>query len=66
MLLKYYLFGCVFGLLVFETSLTLQITFTLSIHHAQTSLFVNCAGGSQGVQLLDGSNTGQVRAIGLR
>ena len=32
----------------------------------QTSLFVNCAGGSQGVQLLDGSNKGQVQAIRLR
>ena len=32
---------------------TLQITFKLSICHAQTSLLVNYAGGSQGVQLLD-------------
>ena len=37
-----------------------------SICHAQTSLFVDYAGGSQGVQLLDGSNKGQVWAIRLR
>ena len=33
------------------------------ISHAKTSLFVNCVGGSQGVQLLDWSNLGQVRAV---
>ena len=48
------------------TLLTLQIAFKLSVCHSQTSLFVNCAGGSQGVQLLDGSNMGQVQAIRLR
>ena len=37
-----------------------------SIHHTQTSLFGNCAGGSQGVQFLDRSNKDQVRAIRLR
>ena len=42
-----------------------NITFK-SISHAKTSLFVNCAGGTQGVQLLDWSNKGQVRAIRLR
>ena len=36
------------------------------ISHAKTSLFVNCAGGSQAVQLLDWSNKGQVWAIRLR
>ena len=41
-----------------STVSTLQITLKLSICHAQTSLFVKCAGGSQGVQLLDGSNKG--------
>ena len=49
----------------FDTS---DITFKLQylISHAKTSLFVNCAGGTQGVQLLDWSNKGQVRAIRLR
>ena len=52
-----------------STVLTLQIALKLlnySIRHAKTSLFDDCAGGSQGVQLLDGSNQGQVRAIRLR
>ena len=42
-----------------------DITFK-SISHAKTSLLVNCAGGTQGVQLLDWSNKGQIRAIRLR
>ena len=37
-----------------------------SISHAKTSFLVNCAGGTQGVQLLDWSNKGQIRAIRLR
>ena len=36
------------------------------ISHAKTSFIVNCAGGTQGVQLLDWSNKGQVWAIRLR
>ena len=48
------------------TALTLQITFKLSVCHAQTSLFVNGAEGLQVVQLLNGSNTGQLQAIRLR
>ena len=36
------------------------------ISHAKTSFLVNCAGGTQGVQLLDWSNKGQIRAIRLR
>ena len=36
------------------------------ISHAKTSFIVNCAGGTQGVQLLDWSNKGQVQAIRLR
>ena len=42
-----------------------DITFKL-ISHAKTSLLVNCAGGTQGVQLLDWSNKGQIQAIRLR
>ena len=53
-----------------STSSTLEITFKLSyllyIHHAQTSLLVDCAGGTQGVQLLDRSNKGQVQAVRFR
>ena len=47
---------------------TLQITLKLHylISHAKTSFLVNCAGGTQGVQLLDWSNKGQIRAIRLR
>ena len=37
-----------------------------SISHAKTSFLVNCAGGTQGVQLLDWSNKGQIWAIRLR
>ena len=37
-----------------------------SISHAKTSFLVNCAGGTQGVQLLDWSNKGQIQAIRLR
>ena len=49
----------------FNTSnITNHIEITTS--HVQTSLLVNCAGGSQGVQLLDRSNKGQVWAIRLR
>ena len=38
-----------------STPLTLQITLKLQylISHAKTSFLVNCAGGTQGVQLLD-------------
>ena len=36
------------------------------ISHAKTILFDDCAGGSQGVQLLDWSNMSQVWAIRLR
>ena len=36
------------------------------ISHAKTSFIVNCAGGTQGTQLLDWSNKGQVQAIRLR
>ena len=36
------------------------------ISHAKTSFLVNCAGGTQGVQLLDWSNKGQIWAIRLR
>ena len=53
--------------LVCIDSVNITITFKLSICHAQTSLFVNCAGGSQRGsqvgQLLDGSNMGQVKVI---
>ena len=42
-----------------------DITFK-SISHAKTSFLVNCAGGTQGVQLLDWSNKGQIQAIRLR
>ena len=38
----------------------IQNTLKLPIRHAQMSLFDDCAGGSQGVQLLDGSNKGQI------
>ena len=42
-----------------SSNITNYIEITVySIRQAQTSLLVNCAGGSQGVQLLDGSNTG--------
>ena len=54
---------------VSSTSSTLKLHSKLHsnyIHHAQTSLFDDCAGGLQGVQLLDGSNQGQVQAIRLR
>ena len=37
-----------------------------SISHAKTSFLVNCAGGTQGVQLLDWSNKVQIWAIRLR
>ena len=43
-----------------------KLHWNYSISHAKTSLFVNCAGGSQGVQLLDWSNKGQVWAIRLK
>ena len=36
------------------------------MHHAQTSLLDDCAGGTQGVHLLDGSNQGQIWAVRLR
>ena len=49
-----------------STVLTYKLHWNYLISHAKTSLFVNYAGGSQGVQLLDWSNTGQVRAIRLR
>ena len=43
----------------FDTSdITNYIEITIS--HAQTSLFDDCAGDSKGVQLLDGLNKGQV------
>ena len=45
---------------------TLKLHWNYSISHAKTSLLVNCAGGTQGVQLLDWSNKGQVQAIRLR
>ena len=38
----------------------------ITISHAQTNLLFNCAGGSQGVKLLDWSNKGQVWTIRLR
>ena len=49
-----------------STVSTYKLHWKNSICHAQTSLFDDCAGGSQGVQLLYGSNQGQVWAIGLR
>ena len=48
-----------------STLLTYKLHWNYLISHAKTSLFDDCAGGSQGVQLLDWSNTGQVRAIRL-
>ena len=49
----------------FDIQITLKL-FDQSISHAKTNLLDDCAGGSQGVQLLDWSNMGQVQAIRLR
>ena len=43
---------------------TLKLQYLISL--AKTSFLVNCAGGTQGVQLLDWSNKGQIWAIRLR
>ena len=52
--------------LLLLTLSTYKIHWNYSISHAKISLFVNCAGGSQGVKILDWSNTGQVWVIRLR
>ena len=49
-----------------STVLTYKLHWNYSISQAKSSLFDDCAGGSQGVQLLDWSNMSQVRAIRLR
>ena len=50
----------------FDTSRHYKLHWNYLISHAKTSFIVNCAGGTQGVQLLDWSNKGQVWAIRLR
>ena len=56
-------FGCIDCV---DIEITLKLSYLLYIHHAQASLLDDCAGDSQGVQLLDGSNQGQVRAVTVR
>ena len=46
-----------------DIQITLKLHSKYSIPHAQVSLLDDCAGGLQGVQLLDRSNQGQVQAI---
>ena len=65
--LKFHWVKMCFGIFgIFDIFNITNCTLKLLICHAQTSLFVNCAGGSQGVQLLDGLNKDQVWAIRLR
>ena len=56
-------FGCIDSV---NIEITFKLSYLLYISHTQTSLLDDCAGGTQGVQLLDGQNQGQVRAIRLR
>ena len=36
-----------------DIEITFKLSYFLYIHHAQTSLLDDCAGGTRGVQLLD-------------
>ena len=42
-------FGCIDCV---DIEITFKLSYLLYIHHAQTSLLDDCAGGTQGVQLL--------------
>ena len=44
-------FGCIDCV---DIEIAFKLSFLPYIRHAQTSLLDNCAGGTQGVQLLDG------------
>ena len=50
-------FGCIDYV---DIEITFKLSYLLYIHHAQTSLLDDCAGGTQGVQLLDGSKYEQL------
>ena len=56
-------FGCIDSV---DIEITFKLSYLLYIRHAQTSLLDDCTGGTQGVQLLDGSNHGQIQAVRLR
>ena len=60
--LKFHWVKMCFGILYWQCQHS-KLFYYFQIGHAQTSLLVNCAGNSQGVQLLDQSNMGQIWAI---